>query len=380
MAKSKRRTQRKAERKVRVGGLSMPEYAAAKPVALGPGKKLLSSEEVIKAPRLSAPLATLDDSDQKLLVYERYRLEPDFTLGIVDFGNFKKKEVLGHITEGTPLGQIVVQAELNYVDELLGAITRPPRPRKPKVPAVKPAPIPEKWKWVPSRWRWLVRATVLFCENTTDAVTGDAAQYRKKYVHSVFKQRGFDVVVLEGLKDVRAEFAPRAKSRRVVYISGIGHGSPTTYTGHLNSPILRVGEYDPSEVAGKSIHFLSCQTAKKLGPDTVSKRARSYAGYYENFTFVWNETTRFWDCDSAYDIAMAGGATSAQATRVTINRFNYHIAQVPGTAAATWLTWDRNWLRTPVHGAEYGNGNARISPWLIQPFMDLEEAIQALAA
>ena len=379
MAK-KRSKRRPPARRVRLGSHMMPSFAAEKPVGLGPGGKLVTLAQVAEAPSLASPLASLEDADQAKLTYERYRREPDFTLGIVEYGNFSKKEVLKHVEDRTPLGEMVIQAELNYVAELVGTLRKRVRRAKGATPAVRPAPFPREWKGLRRPWWKFLRSTALFCENTTDAVTSQAAAYRKAKVHPVFKKRGFNVVVLEGIHDVEAEFVRRAKSRRVVYLSGIGHGNPTTYTGHLNSPILRACRYDRAEVAGKSIHFLSCQTAKELGPDTVRKGARSYAGYHENFTFVWSESNRFWEADSTYDIAMALGRTAEQATRLTIARFNYHIAQVPGTAAATWLTWDRNYLRTPAHGARWGRKSARIHPFLAHPFFEAEEALDSLVA
>lgn len=198
-----------------------------------------------------------------------------------------------------------------------------------------------------------------------------------------FKARGFGIYVLEGVNDIRSNFVPLAKKAFTVYFSGIGHGSPTVYTGHQGNIILQACNYDPAEVKGKAIHFLSCQTAKQLGPDTVRKGARSYAGYFENFTFVYdqpgtpiNEMDLFWICDSTFDIMMANGSTVEQAHNSTIAAYNAAIALVPGTAAASWLTWDRNSLRDPVVDAAFGDKNAKISPYILlplHPFMEVDE-------
>ncbi|MHC4424682.1 MAG: hypothetical protein ACYSYV_01150 [Planctomycetota bacterium] len=377
------------ERTVSVGRLKVKAYAAEKPVALGARGRFVTLAEAVKQPSAlssAASLASLEDDDQAKLVIERNRLEPDFTLGVIGQENIRKRDLLDHIKQRTPLGNMAIQAELNYVADLVSQVARPARPVWPRVPPVKPVPIPPKWRRVPKQWWRFLRTCVLFCENTTDGVTKYAATYRKKYVHPVFKKRGFCVIVLEGVHDVAAEFIPRAKSRRVVYISGIGHGNPTTYTGHLNSPLLKACQYDPAVVKGKSIHFLSCQTAKQLGPDTVKKGAKSYAGYYENFTFVHdnpstpiNERALFWKADSTYDISMALGKSAKEAGLRTIAAFNSAIATVPGTAAATWLTWDRNWFRyanTAI--GRYGRGGAKIFPLMITPFLEVEEALQAL--
>jgi hypothetical protein len=192
-----------------------------------------------------------------------------------------------------------------------------------------------------------------------------AATYRKAKVHPVFTAQGFEVKVLQGVEDVRHFFAIEAKKSRVVYISGVGHGSGNLYTGHLGNHIIKVGSYDAAEVNNKVIHLLSCQTAKTLGPDMVSKGSKSYFGYFENFVFNFdvagtpvNEIELFWQADSQIDISLALGRTVAQAHADAIAKFNWAIAQVPNTGIAANLTWDRNYLRSAVIGASYGSSTA----------------------
>ncbi len=386
-------------RKVKVGRLSLKEYAAEKPISVGPTGKLIGPRDVARTRALA--LTSLDalDPDAKIeLALKRNRLEPNFTLGIIGVGLVTKAEVIQHIERETELGREVVKAELNYCNDLMQALAGGAAPRGPKIPkpgAARRVPSrPTDWRWIPPSWwkKWwrYFRNCALFCENTTDGITQSAASYRMSNVHPAFKKKGYCVMLLKGVHDVRTEFASRAKSKRVVYISGIGHGSPTTYTGHLGDPILQVGNYDPAEVKGKVIHLLSCKTAQKLGPDVIKKGASAYAGYYENFTFVWdqpgtpvNETELFWKCDSAFDLMMAHGATAIAAHNVTMAAYKHAIAQVPNTAAATWLTWDRNCFRSPGIDAIYGSKTAKISPWLkhpLAPFMEAEEELPALVA
>ena len=85
------------------------------------------------------------------------------------------------------------------------------------------------------------------------------------------------------------------------------------------------------------------------------KGAKCYAGYDENFTFIWddpstpvNEVDLFKICDSTFDIHMANGSTAQLAFNATIVAFNAAIATVPGTTAASWLTYDRDHCR--LHG------------------------------
>jgi hypothetical protein len=75
------------------------------------------------------------------------------------------------------------------------------------------------------------------------------------------------------------------------FILGTGHGESNTYSGQNESPIWKVGEYKPSEVNGKVIKLVSCQTGKQLGPDLVDKGARCFMGYDDDLV---------WIVDSAY--------------------------------------------------------------------------------
>lgn len=224
--------------------------------------------------------------------------------------------------------------------------------------------VPIEWKVIPkARWH-LFKNKVLFCENTTDSVTNQAAMYRIANVHPVFASRGFEVIKLDGANNNHTNFAARAKESRVVYISGIGHGNYGVYTGHGNASILQVGSYDPLEVQNSSIHFLSCRTARDLGPNTITKAAKSYAGYTENFTFTWANSNLFWKADSQYDISMALGKTVQQAVADTIAQFNAGMAAVPGTTTAALLMQDRDLLRTPVSGSPWGSKTAKVLPYL----------------
>jgi hypothetical protein len=349
---------------MKIGNLQFKEYAAKKPLTVSPTGQFLTARDVAAQPSLSlGSLFTLDEDTQIKLALERYALEPEFKLGVIGVGVLTKSEVMEQIEERTEFGQKALRAEMQYCNELMaslggGALPAWPTVPKPTVPRIPP------WKPVKKCIKLRLRTRVLFCENTTDGVTTPFANYRIKNVHPVFVARGFSKVALTGTDDIRQNFVPQAKNGLTVYISGIGHGNYSVYTGHAGNHILEVGHYDPAEVKPKSIHFLSCQTASKLGPDTVSKGANSYAGYTENFILMWdnsstpvNEFLLFAKSDSTYDVMMANGATAKQAYEATVKAFNAAIAQVPNTVAATYLTWDRDHLKL------LGNPSAKIVPY-----------------
>jgi hypothetical protein len=360
---------------IKLGKFTLPDYAAEKPVMIRSDGQLIYASELLKKTKAPAfGIALASPENKAKLAIARLKCEPDFVFGVIGKngsggnGMYTKAEVLQNIKERTSLGLQFTDIEVNYAvyfaNQLLGHTPRiSPKLKISNIRAVMPS-IPKDWKWVPkSYWRFF-KNIALFCENTTDAVTTPAANYRIANVHPVFAAKGFDVVNLQGVNDVRASFTPIAKSYRTVYISGIGHGSYTTYTGHLFDPILQVGGYDGTEVVGTVIHFLSCETGRTLGPDTVSHGAKAYVGYDENFVFDWTNANLYWQCDSQFDISMANGKTVEQAIADTTAKYDVAIASVPGTSTAATLLNDRNLLRSPVSGPAWGSKTKRIYPYM----------------
>ena len=376
--------------KARFASMKVSDFAARKQIAITlDGKFILPSQARTASFRLpAASLHTLNEDLQAKLTLERVKRDPKYNLGIIGGGQMSKEEVIANVEARTEFGREVIRAEINYCNQLLAPqSTSPSSPggklatvTSNKIVAQKVPPFVTK---LPPDIKFFFKSSVLFCEDTTDNLTNMAAQYRKKNVHPAFKNAGFNVIVLEGAEDVRTKFAEKAKSKRVVYISGVGHGSPTVYTGHMGSNILRVGNYDGAEVQDKVIHLLSCQTAKQLGPDMIQKKAKAYMGYFENFTFVFddpntptNEIELFWKCDSTFDIMMAKGNTVQAAHNATIAAFNTAIASVPNTSAATWLTWDRDFLRSPVINAIYGTKTVTLPKFSLSTLELMQEAMQ----
>ena len=380
-----------ATQKVKISGLSMKRYALRKPIAITPDGNFVITPDIISQPGLAKrSLRKLDMKLQVKLTVERNRIEPGYKLGIIGKGVMTKREVIDQIRTRTALGRMIVAAEMNYCNELMSVLLTRSTFKWPRKPKARPTSIPREWHWIPRRWwrKWRqhFRNIVLFCENTTDEVTKHAANYRLKHVHPVFKSKGFIVLALYGADDVRARFAPIAKNKRVVYIAGVGHGSPSRYTGHMGNIILKACSYDSNEVRGKVVQLLSCQTAQRLGPDMIRKGASAFAGYYENFTFVFDqpgttidEMELFWKCDSMWDLIIADGQTAENAHHAAINAYNAAIASVPNTVAATWLTHDRNCFRSPATSRRYGSKKAKLYPYIISPespFAEVEHRLR----
>ncbi len=355
---------------VKLGGIVLPDYAAGKPIGIRSNGELIYPAELLEGTASPAFGLSLESPANKIkLAVERLEREPDFEFGVLnDPGKYSKQAVIKNIQDQTPIGSQFTDIEVKYAEyftkQLLGDV---PAPSKRFVPPKTPdagLEIPKEWRWVPGPRRKLFKSRVLFCENTTDGVTTPAADYRIANVHTQFAKRGFDVISLEGANDTRANFMTRAQDSLVVYISGVGHGNYSTYTGDQEAQILQVGAYGSAEVKGKAIHLLSCETARDLGPDTVKNGANAFVGYTENFVFDWAQALLYWQCDSQFDISMANGRTVEQAVADTYAKYDAAIASLPGTSTAATLLADKNLLRSPVSGSSWGSKTVRLSPSL----------------
>lgn len=353
---------------VKLGKVTMAQFAAEKPIAVRSTGELVYAQDILSgksAPKFGMALSNPENKIK--LAVGRLELEPDFTTGVLNNGSYTKKQILSHVENQTTLGKQIADMESKYAEYLLNQIlgNTPVAFAKPTQIKATPLPkIPDVWRWVPSnRWH-LFANTVIFCENTTDSVTQEAATYRKNNVHPVFTKQGYKIISLEGIHDTRVDFVNELSKKRVVYISGIGHGSYTTYTGHLFNNILSVGAYNNSEVSGKLLHLLSCETGRDLGPNTVNNGAKGYAGYTENFIFDFKNSSKYWPCDSQIDISLALGRTFEQAINDAYTKYDAAISSVPGTITASYLLNDKNLLRSPVSGNAWGSKVAKIYPYI----------------
>lgn len=195
-----------------------------------------------------------------------------------------------------------------------------------------------------------IPVTVLGIDSNWEAATLAAYQYRERQIYPYIASKGYAVDKCQGPMAKRIYVAPKAQQPGVAYLTGVGHGSYTTYTGHYYDPIFQVGNYSAAEAGGKIVHFLSCETARDLGPDFVKNGCRAYFGYDEDFVFVPAVQEVFFECDSEIDRAFADGLNAADVYDQVKARFVQRAAdfraQGKQTEAAT-LESDLDCLRCP---------------------------------
>lgn len=169
---------------------------------------------------------------------------------------------------------------------------------------------------------------VLALDSNSDPLTRRAAAYRETNVYPHFTDFGHTVTRFAATPppSLRKLVKGEATKAGLKYMTGVGHGvENTAFTGNSNDEIYGIGNYDPTEVQGKIVHFLSCGLGNTLGPDLVDNGCAAFFGYGENFTFPDEMADIFFECDSEIDRAFAEGETAQVVSDRVLNVFNRHI-------------------------------------------------------
>jgi hypothetical protein len=204
---------------------------------------------------------------------------------------------------------------------------------------------------------------VLAVDANFEFVTKMGFDYRQANTYPLLEKKGFKLQRCQGALARRTYIAPEARKPGVVYITGVGHGSFDSYTGDFFDPIFTVGNYSQEESQGKIAHFISCETGRDLGPDFVLHGCRAYFGYDENFSFQPDDADIFFRCDTEIDRGLAEGLTAGQVYDRAQAIFDQQIAEFRAAGKdfkAATLEFDRDHLRGPSSGAQWGDVDARL--------------------
>jgi hypothetical protein len=207
---------------------------------------------------------------------------------------------------------------------------------------------------------------ILAIDANFDPVTKAPFEYREANVYPLIEKKGFKIVRRQGVQARRADVAPQARKANVIFLTGVGHGFPNSYTGDNLDSIFSTKTLSEKECKGKIVHFLSCETAAGLGPSFVDKGCRAYFGYSDNFTYPPILEQIFFECDSEIDLGFIDGLNADEVYQRVVARFQQHIDQLKSTGDsgdlhnASILEVDLRLLRAPSLSAEYGDKKARL--------------------
>jgi hypothetical protein len=206
--------------------------------------------------------------------------------------------------------------------------------------------------------------TIVVIDSNYETVTRIVFDYRQKNVYPYMESNGYKLDKFQGSLARRHYVGPAAKKDDVVYLCGVGHGNADCYTGDNGDPIFKVGVYDSKEAQGKIAHFISCQTARQLGPDFVKNGCHAYFGYDENFVFPTSEAEVFLECDSNIDLSFADGLTAQEVFLQVESLYKKRIKELSEAGKdreSVQLEFNYRHLRSPASGGlEWGSPGVSI--------------------
>ena len=208
--------------------------------------------------------------------------------------------------------------------------------------------------------------TVLAIEATDQPEFTTAWQYRNGVI-TLLNQKGYLVTVEDGTNAVCEVVAPIAAdpAQTVMFISGVGHGTPNSFLGFARQSVFQINQYDPDVVENKIIHLTSCDTGDALGPNFVENGCIAFFGY--NTLVSWNDDTTaagWFECDAAIDMALAKGGSAADAHDAAMKAFSDKINALRNAnngAGADCLQAISSCLCSPVIDSKYGRVDAKLT-------------------
>jgi hypothetical protein len=206
-------------------------------------------------------------------------------------------------------------------------------------------------------------STFVAIDSSYAADIAAASSYRERYVYPAYQSQGFTMAPFFGPLARRGFVAPAAMAQAVSLLTGAGHGTYTSFTGFNLESVYEVNGYNPQEVNGKIVHFLSCENAQQLGPNLVQNGCRAYVGYDENFTFDPDSADLFFQCDAQIDIGLANRLVVGDAVTRAIAFFRQMISTLVSQGnqrAASMLEVNLSHLRSPLDGPQWGDPNAAL--------------------
>lgn len=100
---------------------------------------------------------------------------------------------------------------------------------------------------------------ILAIDSSYDEITHASYVYRNRHIYPYLESRGFKIVRCQGQSARRTHVEPEVCQEDIVYITGVGHGTDTTYMGEHYAPIFDVGKLPTRRITqqGSSLFCLS---------------------------------------------------------------------------------------------------------------------------
>ena len=156
-------------------------------------------------------------------------------------------------------------------------------------------------------------------------------------------------------KNNQKEIRSRLEKNDYNFVVFNGHGDDDLVAGHKNETLIKVGENE-GLLKNKMIYAISCKSAKKLGPESISAGAISYIGYDDDFVFIYekNKITNpliddiakiYLEPSNELIISLIKGNSTNESYKRSQDMFMTNLkklltSEAPSTPAVRYLWWD----------------------------------------
>jgi len=212
----------------------------------------------------------------------------------------------------------------------------------------------------------LDKRTLVFIQPTWEIAVEIGSCWFDK-VLSEAQASGFDTLPLVGPDANTAKFNDALDAYPTCFLTGVGHGNKTTYTGERYAVLLR-SRGDLSAMENTPWYALSCKVGQGLGADVVEAGCPAFIGYKEDFVFLAERddpcggrpAKGFMLSSNAVVSTLIDGGTFEEAYISSQRNFDSAIEAAMSEEEAKWLLWDKTHQVSPSTDGKYGDKATRI--------------------
>jgi len=169
------------------------------------------------------------------------------------------------------------------------------------------------------------------------------------------KKKGEKIFDLNRERATKKEVTSFLSKKNPEFVIFNGHGDDDLVSGHKNETLIKAGENE-GLLKNKMIYAISCKSAKKLGPESISAGAISYIGYDDDFVFIYekNKITNpliddiakiYLEPSNELIISLIKGNSTSESYKRSQDMFMTNLkklltSEAPSTPAVRYLWWD----------------------------------------
>jgi len=183
------------------------------------------------------------------------------------------------------------------------------------------------------------------------------------------KGEGFDVKCLRGDDDTKENLEKALSDNPDAFLTGIGHGNKTTFTGQGKKPMIVEGQNEG--VVTGPWYALSCLIGASLGKAVVKANCPAFCGYKKEFVFGLSKRSDdggeaaqgFKEANNAVPLALIKGGDFDDAYKAAQAKFQEWIEKEKkqgNKRRVKWLLHDKRCMVAPATSDAYGDGSTKI--------------------